>query len=111
MVYHIMYMNTEVATVLWDNNKKHIKLIKLVPDSIIQPFSGKNFNIIRFYEFIKSRCYEDNRDDLNIILKKAGMNNNNPYEWIRLTHGVTWEDAFWIKFDDENITWEDVKVR
>lgn len=112
MVYHVMCVDKEVATVILDDdNKRDIELIKLVPDGIIQPFSGNTFNIIRFYDFLKSRCYEDQRADLDIILKQVKMSCNNPYEWVQLTHGVTWEDSFWIKFNNENITWEDVRIR
>jgi len=37
------------------------------------------------------------------------MKSNDPWEWNRKTHGVTWEDFFWIKFDGESISWEDVR--
>ena len=48
--------------------------------------------------------------DLAEILKEAGMSSNNPWEWVRLTHGVTWHDHIWILFDDEKLTWEEVRL-
>ena len=47
-----------------------------------------------FYNFLKDRCHEDGRADLHEILAQAGMTENNPYQWVRLTHGVTWDDFF-----------------
>ena len=65
----------------------------------------------RVYDFLKSRCYEDERADLKEILDQAGLKSNNPWKWARITHGVTYEDFFWIKFDGEILTWEEVKIR
>ena len=111
MVYHIMFQNTHVADVY--TNEHHIfqKIEKFVPDSPIQPFWGDNMSTERFYMFMKDRCYEDSRGDLPQILASVGMTENNPYEWCKLTHGVTYEDFFWIKYEGEDIRWEDVRVR
>lgn len=39
------------------------------------------------------------------------MENNNPWEWVRISHGVMFDDFLWIRFPGENLTWEDVKIR
>ena len=111
MIYHIMYKNEKVADIETDKNNKIIRFAKIMPDGIKQPFSGDNLSFVRFYDFLKDRCYEDCRENLQDILSTVGMNNNDPYKWNKITHGVTWEDYFWIKYDDENLTWEDVRVR
>lgn len=110
-VYHIMYLNEIVAIVKLSLDKKHIEYTKVKEDGVYQPFSGDKLDLERFYRFIKSRCYEDNRADISNILKIMNLKSNNPYEVIEITHGVTFEDFFWIKKDYENLKWEDVKVR
>ena len=45
------------------------------------------------------------------ILAAHGLTENNPYEWCRKTHGVMYNDFWWIKFPGETIKWDDVKVR
>ena len=116
MVYHIMFRNTPVADVI--REKYFVASIhKYVKDGPCQPFWGDMEKLSRqaltnrFYMFLKDRCYEDGRADLPVILEQAGLTSNNPYEFVRLSHGVTYEDFFWIKFDDEDIRWEDVRVR
>ncbi len=111
MVYHIMFMDTPVIDI--ETNEKNIVTHweKHVPDSPIQPFWGENIDTLRFFHFLKDRCYEDSRADLKDILAAHGMENNNPYEWCMKTHGVTYEDFFWIRYNEEEITWEDVRVR
>ena len=116
MIYHIMFKDKVIADVTREKNLI-TKIQKYVPDSPIQPFWGQMENMsqqwltTRFYKFLKDRCYEDGRADLPVILEQAGLENNNPYEFVKISHGVTYEDFFWIKFDDEEIKWDDVKVR
>ncbi len=111
MIYHVYNADTPVADVYTDNGNEVTKIDKLVPDGIMQPFSGDDASTLRFYNFLKSRCYEDGRADLPEILEVMGLSWNSPYDFCRKTHGVTWEDFFWIRYDGEDITWEDVRVR
>lgn len=107
--FTVFYKDFRVAEVHFQGKRPTI--LKFVPDSCMQPFGGSRTDILRIYEFLKSRCYEDGRADLPGILRQAGLKENNPWEWVRLTHGVTWEDFFWIRFPGEKITWEDVRIR
>lgn len=112
-----MHMDILVAQVTTDENNMTTSIKKFVPDSSIQPFWGNMddksvpYLTNRFYRFLKDRCYEDCRANLPEILKQAGLTSNNPYEWVKVCHGVTYEDFFWVKFEGEDICWNDVKVR
>lgn len=59
--FTVMHKNDMVARVFVSDNHKEVKIEKLVPDSIIQPFGGNDLSINRVYSFLKSRCYEDGR--------------------------------------------------
>lgn len=112
MVYHIMHMDIPLIDIETDSKHRVIAYKKLVPDSCrMQPFCGDNIHAKRLYDFLKDRCYDDKRSDLPDILAAHGMTTNDPYTWCRKTHGVTYEDFFWIKYDDEEIEWKDVRVR
>lgn len=112
-----MYLDTIVAIVTTEENNIVTCINKLVPDGPMQPFWGdmksksQQYLTQRFFGFLKDRCYEDGRADLSEILRQAGLTSNNPYEWVKVCHGVTFEDFFWLKFEGENVTWNDVKVR
>ena len=115
--YHIMYKDIPVADVSADEKNLVRSIKKFVPDSPMQPLWG-DFSkaspqamTARFYTFLKGRCYDDARADLPEILRQAGMKSNNPYEWVRVCHGVTYEDFFWVKLEGEDISWNDVRVR
>lgn len=106
-----MYKNEPVTEIYLSDDKKIVRIKKLIPDGIKQPFSGEKLGLERIYNFLKSRCYEDGREDLPEILKQVGLATNNPWKWCRITHGVTYDDYFWIKYENEDICWEDVRVR
>ena len=110
-VYHVMYLDEPVTDVILSKDKKHIQYIKYKEDGLQQPFSGNRLDLERFYRFMKSRCYEDDRADLDLILEKAGFQDNNPYDWVALTHGVMYHDFFWVRINDERITWDEVRIR
>lgn len=111
MEFTVMCLDRPAAYVRISENKHKVEITKLIPDSIWQPFSGSKLDLERVYDFLKGRCYEDCRADLPEILKQAGMKENNPWEWMKITHGVTYEDMFWIRFPGETLTWNEVKVR
>ena len=111
IIFTIMYQNEAAAEVLISNDKKKVEIRKLIPDSLKQPLSGSKLDLERIYDFLKSRCYEDGRADLQEILDLAGLQSITPGKWMRITHGGTDEDMFWIKFPGEDLRWEDIKVR
>lgn len=109
--FTVMHQNEPVARVEISDDHKDTKIEKIIPDSVFQPFGGNDLSPERVYQFLKSRCYEDGRADLKDILEQAGLKENNPWEWNRITHGVVWEDDLWIRFDGEEIDWENVRWR
>ena len=109
--WHVMYLDEPVCDVTVSSDLRSIRYQKWKEDGILQPFSGTKLDLERFYRFLKSRCYEDDRGDLREILKKAHFQDNDPYAWVRLTHGVTYDDFFWVRTDDEACTWDEVKIR
>ncbi len=111
VAYEIMYMNQIIDEVVISTGRKFVLLIKKTRNRLLQPFYRDRITIFELYNFLKDRCYEDGRADLNNILNKANLKDNNPYEWIKVSHGVTWEDYFWIREKGEDISWEEVRVR
>lgn len=111
MFFTVMYKDEAAAEVAVSDDKKNVHIKKIIPDSIKQPFCGNKLGLERVYNFLKSRCYEDGRADLPEILKQAGLTGNNPWKWCRISHGVTYDDFFWVRFPGEKLEWKDVKIR
>ncbi len=45
------------------------------------------------------------------LLKYMNLEKYNVYDILRFTHGVDVDDFIWFKFDGEDITFDDVRVR
>ena len=61
-------------------------------------------------EFMKGRLMCETRWTPE-MLESIGLKEYNVFEIFKKTHGVDVDDFVWFSFDDENITWDDVKVR
>jgi hypothetical protein len=44
-----------------------------------------------------------------MFLEDMGLSAYNPWEIVKITHGVMLEDFVWIRFDGEDLKWNDVK--
>ena len=64
------------------------------------------------YQFLESRCMPKGRkDQMQEYLVGLGLEEYNPWKIVKKTHGVMWEDFLWLRFPEEELTWEDVKIR
>lgn len=76
-----------------------------------QLFAGKKMTRFQLGQIFELRCWEKGRPDINDILRHLGVEEYNPYEIVRKTHGVSVNDYIWFRFPGEKITSEDVLVR
>ena len=60
---------------------------------------------------LELRCWDKQRSDITEILAHLGLKEYNPYEIVRKTHGVSYNDYIWFRFPGEKLTSKDVLVR
>ena len=56
---------------------------------IKQIFPVEEMDVFKLTEILKMRCWEDNRAELDALLKKIGVAFYDPWEIVRKTHGVS----------------------
>ncbi len=105
--FEVLSRNTVVARVIVAG--KNVCVTKENVPIAIQPFKRDPCTMTDIYNFLKDRCYEDGRYDLSDILHEAALTSNDPWAWNKLTHGVTADDFWWIRWKGETLTWEDVR--
>jgi len=89
-----------------------IKVEKVIDRAPIQPFYGGRVDRERIYQFFQRRCFEESRSDREEILEALGLDEYNPYEIVRKTHGATYDDFLRVRFEgEEHLRWKDVKIR
>ena len=87
-----------------------ISAVSYTENPLLSVFPDKELTIADVYSFLESRCFENGRAELPRILKENDMTTNNPWEWCKKTHGVNYSDFYWIKYEGEVITWDEVKL-
>lgn len=105
-------VTAEVSIKEDENGFKTLNYIKRYTDDIAkQPFGGTRINLARVYEFLEGRWFERDRPDVPEQLAYLGLTEYDPWEIVKKTHGVMFEDFIWVRFEGEKLTWDDVKIR
>lgn len=107
--FEVFWKNEISARVSVNKSKVHVSRYIIHP--IRQIFSSDNISRNQLNEVLRLRCPEEGRADIQRKLKAWGLDEYNPIEIIKKTHGVSFNDFIWIRFPGENITAEDVLVR
>lgn len=84
--------------------------VDIVKRTVFCPFQFDNVTTKDVIHYFESRCYSIGRPDLPFILDGLGLDKYDPIEMVKKTHGRKWGDFSWIKFENEEITWEDLQV-
>ncbi|MCL2054182.1 MAG: hypothetical protein FWG90_07075 [Oscillospiraceae bacterium] len=113
--FSLSYMKQdEVMAVLFvDYKEGKVQVINYTDDIIGKPF-GVNIapDLTDFEEFLKERCFPEERYDKKLILRVLGLDYFEPLHIVRITHGRMVDDCYWIKFEGEDLQYErDIKFR
>ncbi len=64
-----------------------------------------------FLKFLESRCAPRTRIGIEDILKAYDIKFYDPMAMCRKSHGRTMVDFLWVKFNDEDLVWDQIKLR
>lgn len=64
-----------------------------------------------FDEFLCLRLPSKYRADIDDIVKRYGLREFNPYAMCKKSHGRNMTDFLWMKFDDEEVSFNDIRLR
>ena len=98
----IWYMYDQDVCTLIDVNERERKVkIKNYTDKIMFRAFGvmeePDYN--QYIEFLESRCFQESRDKMKLILKNLGLPFYDPIMIIEKTEGRMAEDDFWIRIE------------
>ena len=112
-----MYKNMPCAkiTVTGSDDIRYTPTVQV--ENYVQEWFLRPFGVLEqptyahFKEFLERRCFPKTRYNCKQLLQDASLGYYDPWAIVKKNHGVMSDDLFWIKFDGEELTWEDVKVR
>lgn len=64
-----------------------------------------------YIKFLEERLQDKTRDDMPQILKRYGVRDFMPVKMCRKSHGRNMTDFLWLRFDDEKLCYNDIKLR
>ena len=107
--FEVFWKDTLCTRVKVTGSQVHAQ--RLVKGSAKQIFANEKMTRNQLNEILRLRCFEEGRGDIQEKLKYLGLESYNPYEIVKRTHGVSYNDYIWFRFPGENITSKDVLVR
>ena len=103
----LMWQDEVISSVSVGEKTVHINRFVLHP--VKQIFYKDDITRFEFGEILKSRCWDESRPDMNDLLSLIGLNEFNPYEICKKTHGKMVQDDTWFKFEGETLTYKMLK--
>ncbi len=89
----------------------HVYVTRYVIHPVKQIFYKDELNMFELGEVLRLRCWSKDRDNLDKYLKKLGLDNYDVYGICRKTHGVSFQEYIWFRFEGETITSKDGLVK
>lgn len=95
------YENATLCTLIdVDEINRIIKIKNFTKDIHKRAFGTNNIpNYDDYIEFLKSRCFPEERDKLKLMLRELDLPFYDPFMIIEKTQGRMAEDNFWIKIE------------
>ncbi|MCD8232711.1 MAG: hypothetical protein LUD14_13090 [Clostridiales bacterium] len=88
-----------------------VKVSRFTDHPLKQLFASAGMTRHQLNHIFEMRCWDRNRADIQDILNGLGLSDYNPYEIVKRTHGVSYNDFIWFRFPGEQLTAKDVMVR
>lgn len=64
-----------------------------------------------YAKFLEERLPDKTRDDMPEILRRYGLRDFMPVKMCRKSHGRNMTDFLWLRFDDEPLCFNDIRLR
>lgn len=113
ITFETMYKDRVTAKIKWciESFEVQVEYDETVP-MLLRPFCFKeSYSVKDIEEFLEDRCIPRTRSNIDEWLKYNGFSHYSPLAIVRKTHGVMWEDFIWIRFEGEDLTYEDIRIR
>lgn len=107
--FEVFWKNELISRVKVESNK--VKVSRYTTNPVKQLFCKDEITRDQLNQILLMRFFERERADYNQKLEALGVKNKSPYEIIKKTHGVSYNDFIWFRFPSETYTYEDVSVR
>jgi hypothetical protein len=92
-------------------DRDRVKVSRYCDHPLRQLFASEDITRYQLNKILSLRCFEEGRPDAAEKLKALGLTEYIPYEIVKRTHGVSYNDFIWFRFPGEKLCAADVMVR
>lgn len=78
-------------------------------DIVAQAFGRQKVTIDSIDSFFRDRVFDETNVGKDKLLELLGLKHFDAEAIARKTHGMLVHDMFWVRFDNEDLTYEDIK--
>lgn len=86
-----------------------IKVTNFTDNVLDKPFGNLEPTIDDLDDFFEEHIFDRNRFDMKELLAVRGLDFYDPEAIARISHGRSSDNTYWMRFDDEDITWDELK--
>ena len=104
--FDFMWKDRVCSHIIAYANRDVVDCIDYTEDVIQQAFGKRPHTKEYLLAFFEERCFERGRIDKEILLRKMGLTDYNPYEIVLRTQGRLLCDASWVRFTEETLRQE-----
>lgn len=108
--FKVMFMDEVVAYIELGKNEL-IRVETYTNIAYKQPFLKKPVTFEYVKGFLEKRVVSPDKSNINEVLAQLGLKEYNIIEILKKTHGTNFDDFLWVKFDNSNTTWDEVRLR
>lgn len=111
---HVKVFNGPILVAELDVDYEHetVSNYHLYTDNwFVAPFGFGEVSYGTFLGFLESRCPSPNRYDIKKILEMWRIFRYDPVSICKHTRGLLFDDFLWIKFEGDDVTYDDIKIR
>lgn len=103
----LCFWNDELVAFLTVKNNR-AKVQRFTDHPVKQIFRDDEIDVFRLANILETRCWQRDCRNIDNYLKKLGIPYYDPLAIVKKTHGVSYNDFLWFRFNGESLTWKDV---
>ncbi len=103
----LCFWNDELVSYMAVKDNK-AKIQRFTDHPVKQIFRDEEIDVFKLSTILETRCWQRDCRNIDNYLKKLDIPYYDPLAIVKMTHGVSYNDFLWFKFNGENLTWKDV---
>jgi hypothetical protein len=107
--FEVLWKDEITARVSVEQDK--VRVERFCEHPLRQIFASDKMTRYQLNKILSMRCFDEGRSDAREKLNALGLTDYVPYEIVKRTHGVSYNDYIWIRFPGEKLCAADVMVR